>query len=55
MELCEMDLIEAASRINHVRTLFAEVEFASGHVEYIVEPAGYFPDRKGDPLPAQQD
>ena len=48
LELIELNLIEAASKINRVRTLFAEVEFASGCVEHVVKPAGYLPERKDD-------
>ena len=43
-----MELVEAARRINRVRTLFAEIEYANGHIEQVVKPAGYFPDRQED-------
>ena len=43
-----MELVEAARRINRVRTLFAEIEYANGHTEQVVKPAGYFPDRPED-------
>ncbi len=43
-----MELVEAARRINRVRTLFAEIEYANGHIEQVVKPAGFFPNKSED-------